>query len=128
VAVTLVNPRELPEIDVYHQVAIAAGTKLVFVAGQVAWDTEPDLAAQVEQCYVNVGAALAAAGGSFDDVAKLTCYVVDWTPDKMPALLDGIARGSAKLGTSAKPPATLIGVAALDVPEHLVEVKVTAVL
>jgi hypothetical protein len=27
----------------------------------------------------------------------------------------------------AKPPATLIGVAALDVPEHLVEVEVTAV-
>ncbi|MEV6627460.1 RidA family protein [Amycolatopsis sp. NPDC051106] len=127
-AVTLVNPRELPEIDVYHQVSIASGTKLVFVAGQVAWDTEPDLAAQVEQCYVNVGAALAAAGGSFDDVVKLTCYVVDWTPDKMPALLDGIARGSTKLGTTAKPPASLIGVAALDVPEHLVEVEVTAVL
>ncbi|GLY44434.1 enamine deaminase RidA [Amycolatopsis sp. NBRC 101858] len=127
-AVTLVNPAELPEIDVYHQVSIAAGTKLVFVAGQVAWETGHDLAAQVEQCYVNVGAALAAAGGSFDDVAKLTCYVVDWTPDKMPALLDGIARGSAKLGTTAKPPASLIGVAALDVPEHLVEIEVTAVL
>ncbi|WP_284749563.1 RidA family protein [Amycolatopsis sp. RTGN1] len=127
-AVTLVNPPELPEIDVYHQVSIASGTKLVFVAGQVAWETGRDLAAQVEQCYVNVGAALAAAGGSFDDVAKLTCYVVDWTPDKMPALLDGIARGSAKLGTTAKPPASLIGVAALDVPEHLVEIEVTAVL
>ncbi|MEU8632667.1 RidA family protein [Amycolatopsis sp. NPDC048633] len=126
--VTLVNPRELPEIDVYHQVSIAEGTKLVFVAGQVAWETGHDLAAQVEQCYLNVGAALAAAGGSFDDVAKLTCYVVDWTPDKMPALLDGIARGSAKLGTTAKPPASLIGVAALDVPEHLVEVEATAVL
>jgi enamine deaminase RidA (YjgF/YER057c/UK114 family) len=128
VAVTLVNPPELPEIDVYHQVSIASGTRLVFVAGQVAWETGRDLAAQVEQCYLNVGAALAAAGGSFDDVAKLTCYVVDWTPDKMPALLDGIARGSAKLGTTAKPPASLIGVAALDVPEHLVEIEVTAVL
>lgn len=127
-AVTLVNPPELPEIDVYHQVSIASGTRLVFVAGQVAWETGLDLAAQVEQCYVNVGAALAAAGGSFADVAKLTCYVVDWTPDKMPALLDGIARGSAKLGTTAKPPASLIGVAALDVPEHLVEIEVTAVL
>ncbi|MEU4248277.1 RidA family protein [Amycolatopsis sp. NPDC026612] len=127
-AVTLVNPSELPEIDVYHQVAVAEGTKLVFVAGQVAWETGLDLAAQVEQCYVNVAAALAAAGGSFDDVAKLTVYAVDWTPEKMPALLDGIARGSAKIGTTAKPPATLIGVAALDVPEHLVEVEVTAVL
>ncbi|WIY02928.1 RidA family protein [Amycolatopsis mongoliensis] len=126
--ITLVNPRELPEIDVYHQVSIASGTKLVFVAGQVAWDTEPDLAAQVEQCYLNVGTALTAAGGSFDDVAKLTCYVVGWTPDKMPALLAGIARAAEKLGTTAKPPASLIGVAALDVPEHLVEVEATAVL
>ncbi|WP_372669139.1 RidA family protein [Amycolatopsis kentuckyensis] len=127
-AVTLINVPELPEIDVYHQVAVASGTKLVFVAGQVAWDTEPDLAAQVEQCYVNVGAALAAAGGSFDDVAKLNFSVVGWTPDQMPALLAGIARGSAKVGTTAKPPATLIGVAALDVPEHLVEIEATAVL
>ncbi|MEV5720973.1 RidA family protein [Amycolatopsis mediterranei] len=126
--VTMVNPPELPEIDVYHQVAVAEGTKLVFVAGQVAWETERDLAAQVEQAYVNVAAALAAAGGTFDDVAKLTVYAVDWTPDKMPALLDGIARGSAKIGTTAKPPATLIGVAALDIPEHLVEVEVTAVI
>ncbi|WIX88248.1 RidA family protein [Amycolatopsis sp. DG1A-15b] len=126
--VTMVNSPELPEIDVYHQVAVAEGTKLVFVAGQVAWETELDLAAQVEQAYVNVAAALAAAGGSFDDVAKLTIYAVDWKPEKMPALLDGIARGSAKIGTTAKPPATLIGVAALDVPEHLVEVEVTAVL
>lgn len=127
-AVTLVNPPELPEIDVYHQVAIASGTKLVFVAGQVDWAAGRDLAAQVEQCYLNVATALAAAGGSFDDVAKLTCYVVGWTPDKMPGLLDGIARAAEKLGTTAKPPATLIGVAALDVPEHLVEVEATAVL
>ncbi|MEU7791144.1 Rid family hydrolase [Amycolatopsis sp. NPDC049159] len=126
-AVTLVNPPELPAVDPYHQVAIAEGTKLVFVAGQVAWETERDLATQVEQCYVNVAAALAAAGATFDDVAKLNFSVVDWTPAKMPALLDGIARGAAKVGTTAKPPATLIGVAALDVPEHLVEIEATAV-
>ena len=126
--VTMVNPRELPEIDVYHQVAVAEGTKLVFVAGQVAWETEGDLAAQVEQAYVNVGTALAAAGGSFDDVAKLTIYAVDWAAEKMPALLDGIARGGAKIGTTAKPPVTLIGVAALAAPEYLVEIEATAVL
>ncbi|MEV4150067.1 RidA family protein [Amycolatopsis sp. NPDC049691] len=127
-AVTLVDPPELPEIDVYRQVAIASGTKLVFVAGQVDWAAGTGLAAQVEQCYLNVATALAAAGGSFDDVAKLTCYVVGWTPDKMPELLAGIARAADKLGTTAKPPASLIGVAALDVPEHLVEVEATAVL
>ncbi|MCG6498127.1 RidA family protein [Kitasatospora sp. A2-31] len=133
-AITLVNPDGLPSIDVYRQVAIASGSRTVFVAGQVAWDAagatvgEGDLAAQVEQCYLNVGTALAAAGGTVDDVAKLTVYVVDWTPDKMPLLLDGISRAAAKLGTAPVPPATLVGVAALAAPEHLVEIEATAVL
>ncbi|WP_033442202.1 RidA family protein [Saccharothrix sp. NRRL B-16314] len=133
-AITLVNPGGLPEVDAYRQVSIATGSKLVFLAGQVAWDADGatvgrgDLAAQVEQCYLNVGTALAAVGGSFADVAKLTVYVVDWTPDKMPRFLAGVARAAEKLGTTPVPPGTLIGVAALDVPDHLVEVEATAVL
>ncbi|MGW1617979.1 RidA family protein [Streptomyces sp. NPDC002172] len=133
-AITLVNPSGLPKIDVYRQVSIASGSKLVFVAGQVAWDAdgvtvgEGDLAAQVEQCYLNIATALAEAGGSFDDVAKLTFYVVDWTPDKMPPLLEGISRAAVKLGVTPVPPTTLIGVAALDIPDHLVEIEATAIL
>lgn len=133
-AITLVNPDGLPETDVYRQVSIATGAKLVFIAGQVARDAdgatvgEGDLAAQVEQCYLNIGTALAGIGGSFEDVAKLTVHVVDWTPDKMPLLLEGISRASAKLGMTPVPPGTLLGVAALDVPEHLVEVEATAVI
>lgn len=38
----------------------------------------------------------------------------------------GLARATAKLDTKASPPATLIGVAALD--ELLVEIEATAVL
>ena len=133
-AIKLVNPSGLPKIDVYRQVSVATGSKLVFIAGQVAWDAggttvgEGDLAAQVEQCCLNIGTALSAAGGTFDDVAKLTFYVGDWTPDKMPPLLEGIARASAKLGITPLPPTTLLGVTALDVPDHLVEVEATAVL
>ncbi|MFF4121235.1 RidA family protein [Streptomyces sp. NPDC001714] len=133
-AITFVNPSGLPKIDVYRQVSIASGSRLVFIAGQVAWDAagitigEGDLAAQVEQSYLNVGTALTEAGGSFDDVAKLTFYVVDWAPDKMPQLLEGISRAAAKLGITPAPPTTLIGVAALDVPDHLVEIEATAVL
>ncbi|RST08919.1 RidA family protein [Streptomyces sp. WAC07149] len=133
-AITLVNPEGLPTVDAYRQVAIAAGSRMVFVAGQVAWDADgatvggDDLAAQVERCYLNVATALAAAGGTFHDVAKLTVYVVDWAPEKMPALMDGIARAAAELGVTPVPPGTLIGVAALDVPDHLVEVEAIAVL
>ena len=133
-AITFVNPNALPKIDVYQQVSIASGSRLVFIAGQVAWDAEGvtigegDLTAQVEQSYLNVGTALAEIGGSFDDVAKLSFYVVDWTPDKMPALLEGISRAAAKLGVTPAPPTTLIGVAALDVPDHLVEIEAIAIL
>ncbi|MER6671862.1 RidA family protein [Streptomyces sp. NPDC000983] len=133
-AVTLLDPTGLPTVDVYRQVAIASGTRTVFVAGQVAWDAdgvtvgEGDLTAQVERAYLNVGTALAAAGASFADVARLTVYAVDWAPQKMPLLLEGIARARAALGVTHAPPATLIGVAALDVPEHLVEIEATAVL
>ncbi|MFI1469142.1 RidA family protein [Streptomyces wuyuanensis] len=132
--VRLVNPGGLPEIDSYHQVSVASGSKLVFVAGQVAWDAdgatvgEGDLATQVEQCYLNVGTALAEVGATFDDVAKLTVYVVDWTPDKMPLFLEGVARAAARLGGTPAPPGTLLGVAALDVPEHLVEIEATAMI
>ncbi|MFE6847688.1 RidA family protein [Streptomyces sp. NPDC057686] len=133
-AITLVNPKGLPEVDAYRQVSIASGSKLVFIAGQVAWRAdgvtvgEGDLAAQVEQCYLNIGTALTEVGASFDDVAKLTLYVVDWTPDKMPLLMEGINRAAAKLGAAPVPPASLLGVAALDVPEHLVEIEATAVI
>ena len=133
-AITLINPEGLPKIDAYRQVSVATGSRTVFVAGQVAWDAdgntvgEGDLAAQVERCFLNVAAALDGAGATFDDVAKLTIYAVDWTPDKMPLLMDGIGRAYAKLGAAPAPPATLLGVSTLDVPEHLVEVEAIAVL
>ncbi|MFF2223266.1 RidA family protein [Streptomyces globisporus] len=133
-AITLVNPSGLPEIGAYRQVSVATGSKLVFIAGQVAWDADGatvgagDLAAQVEQCYVNIGTALNAVGATFEDVAKLTVYVVDWTPEKLQLFLEGVARAAARLGTTPVPPGTLVGVAALDVPDHLVEVEATAVL
>lgn len=133
-AITLVNPDGLPAIDAYRQAAVATGSRTVYLAGQVAWDAdgrtvgEGDLAAQVEQCYLNVTTALAGVGAGIGDLAKLTVYVVDWTPGKMPQLLDGIARAGRRLGETPVPPATLLGVAALDVPEHLVEVEAVAVL
>ncbi len=133
-AVTLVNPDGLPKPDAYRQLSIAEGSRLVFLAGQVARDAEGtpvgpgDLAAQVEQAYLNVGRAMAGIGGSFDDVAKLTVYVVDWTPDKYPLLIEGVERAAATLGVDPVKPVTLIGVSALGEPDILVEVEATAVL
>lgn len=132
--VTLVNPDGLPKPEVYRQLSIATGSRLVFLAGQVARDAdgqpvgEGDLAAQVEQAYLNIGTAMKAIGGSFDDVAKLTVYVVDWEPGKLPLLGEGVARAAAKLGVDPVKPITLLGVAALGEPDLLVEVEATAML
>ncbi|MEU5903057.1 RidA family protein [Micromonospora sp. NPDC047527] len=132
--ITLINPEGLPTVATHQQVSIATGSKLVFLAGQVALGPDGstvgvgDLAAQVEQCYLNVGTALAEVGGSFDDVAKLTVYIVDFTPDKMPLLLEGISRAAAKLGITPTPPLTGLGISALAAPDFLVEVEATAVL
>ncbi len=71
---------------------------------------------------------LAGVGATFDDVAKLTAYLVDWTPDKMPLWVEGVAGASAKLGISTTPPLTGIGVAALAEPDLLVEVEAIAVV
>ena len=79
--VELLNPAGLPAPDFYRQVAVATGTRTVYLAGQVARTAEGeqvgpgDLAAQVEQAFLNVGTALAAVGATFDDVAKLTIYL-----------------------------------------------------
>ncbi|MFC9963935.1 RidA family protein [Nocardia ignorata] len=132
--VELINPEGLPKPDVYRQLSIATGSRLVFLAGQVARDADGnpvgagDFAAQVEQAYLNVGAAMTAVGGSFDDVAKLTIYVVDWSADKYPLLGEGVSRAAAKMGVDPVKPITLIGVAALGEPDLLVEVEATAVL
>ena len=133
-AVTLLNPEGLPKTDILHQVSVATGSKMVFIAGQVAWDAngrtvgEGDFAAQVEQCYLNVATALNGVGGSFDDVVKLTIYVPNWTMDKYPLLEEGIARASAKLGVAIAPPASLIGISAGFTPDLMVEVEANAVI
>jgi len=132
--VEVINPPGLPTPMGYAQVSVATGGRIVCVSGQVARDADGqpvgrgDLAAQVEQAYTNLTVALEGAGASFDDVAKLTVYVVDWTPDKMGALVDGATRVAASKGIDLIRPVTLIGVAALGEPDLLIEVEALAVI
>lgn len=132
--VQLLNPDTLPQPDVYAQLSIAEGSKLVFISGQVARDAQGqpvgdgDLAAQAEQAYVNLHAAVTAAGGSFDDIAKLTIYIVDYEPSKMAQLGEGAVRAAQRLELDLVRPITLLGVAALGEPDLLIEVEAIAVL
>jgi enamine deaminase RidA (YjgF/YER057c/UK114 family) len=78
--------------------------------------------------YLSVAAALAEVGGSFDDVARLTVYLVDWMPEKMPVVMEGIARAAEKLGVTPVALLTGLGVSALATPDILVVVEATAVI
>ncbi|MFI5879769.1 RidA family protein [Streptomyces sp. NPDC051554] len=111
--------------EVYERVRRRSG------GGRPRWDRGiggSNHTCRVERSCLTVGTAPAAVGASFDDVVKLTVYVVDRAPDKMPLFLEGVTRATAELGTTPMAPGTLIGVAALDVPDHLVEVEAAAVI
>jgi enamine deaminase RidA (YjgF/YER057c/UK114 family) len=131
--VELINPDGVQQPEAYYQVAIATGTKTIYVSGQVARtaDGKPvgagDLAAQTEQVYRNLHAALAGAGATFEDVVKLTAYVVDWTPDKMGGLMSGAMRAAEDLGIDPRKAITMVGVAALSEPDLMIEVEAIAV-
>lgn len=133
-SVQTMNPPGLVKPQHYMQVAVATGTRTVYLAGQVAQDADGnlvgpgDLAAQTEQALVNVSLALQAAGASFDDVTKTTIYVVNWRPELLPALTEGFGRAAARLAIQSLRPTTMIGVSCLSHPDFLVEFDVTAVL
>jgi len=132
--VELLNPDGLPKPDVYSQVGIASGSRTVYLSGQVARTADgtpvgaADLAAQAEQALHNVHTALAAAGATFDDIAKVTIYVVDLDDAKLRLLVEGLLRAAGELGVDPVKPLTLLGVAALAEADLLVEIEAVAVL
>ncbi|MGP3916277.1 RidA family protein [Nonomuraea sp. 10N515B] len=129
-ALESINPEELDTPATYSHVVVATGTRMVFVAGQVAEDKEGnivghrDMAAQAHQVFTNIGHALAAAGARPDQVAKLTIFVADYKREH----LAQIEQGRVALFGDHKPADTLVGVAALSRPEYLLEVDAVAVI
>jgi enamine deaminase RidA (YjgF/YER057c/UK114 family) len=125
------RPEGLLHNPAFSQVVIASGTRAIYTAGQVSIDERGaligagDLAAQTAQAMRNVGLALAAAGASYADVVKITTYVVNYKPEHRTA----IGRARAPFFANGTPPAsTLVGVAALALPEWLVEIEAIAVV
>lgn len=61
---------------------------LVFLSGQVPFDADgqlvsEDFAQQARQVFANMGHCLAAAGCDFDDVLKVTAFLVDMNDAKV---------------------------------------------
>jgi enamine deaminase RidA (YjgF/YER057c/UK114 family) len=125
----LINPPELFPPPGFSHVAVAAGQRLVFVAGQTALTPEfsivgeGDLAAQTRASMESVGIALRAAGAGWDDVVRRTIYTV------APTEFEVIARAIEEVtGETDHPPQTIIGVTGLALPQLMIEIEVTALL
>jgi enamine deaminase RidA (YjgF/YER057c/UK114 family) len=129
VTLELINPEGLPTPPTYTLV-VAAGTKMVFIAGQEPEDAHGnlvgpgELAAQARQVFANLGCALAAADTSPRQVTKITIYVVRHRPEH----LHVIEAARASLFGSHQPADTLVGVETLAQPGYLIEVDAIAVI
>jgi enamine deaminase RidA (YjgF/YER057c/UK114 family) len=125
------NPPGLANPGGYTNVVSAEGGKLVFVAGQVAFDTSlqivgrGDLRAQTRKTFENLKIALEAAGARFSDVVKLNVYVVDYKPADRQAIVE---IRNLFVARENPPASTLIGVQALAADGLLVEVEAIAVV
>ncbi|GHH84793.1 enamine deaminase RidA [Streptomyces sulfonofaciens] len=77
-----VNPAELAPPTGFSHAVTATGSRLVFLAGQTALDgsgliTGETLPEQFDTALHNLLAALAAAGGTPADLARVTVYATD---------------------------------------------------
>lgn len=131
-SIELRNSDRLPPPVGYSHAAIGpAAGRVVHLAGQIgvtADGAHPDgLAAQVTQALRNFVDALLGVGGSLDDLAKMTVYVVGWDESKQSALLEGLAAVQEEHPIPTVP-ITLVGVSALYFDASLVEIEGVAVL
>lgn len=79
----LINPPTLPVPRGFNHGVLVSGGRLLFLAGQDASDANGrivapgDLAAQLDQVLRNLQAVVEAAGGTLQNVVKLTIFVRD---------------------------------------------------
>lgn len=128
----IVNPVELGAPKGYSNGILApAGGRLLFVAGQIAWDAEQrivstDIVTQFAKALENVLAVVRAAGGEATHIARLTMYVTD--KREYAAEVKAIGERYRALMGKHFPVMALLEVAGLLEPGAKIEIEATAVL
>ena len=103
-----------------------SGGRVIFVAGQIPWDVngqtvcKGDVAGQTRQVFANINSVLAEAGGSLDDVVKITVFAADIR------YRDAINQVRTETFSEPYPASTQVAVASLVDPEWLVEIEAIA--
>ncbi|MFJ4255399.1 RidA family protein [Pseudomonas monteilii] len=128
----LSNPEGLydPSGNAYSHVAeVRADSRLLFIAGQGAEDSDgqlsPLFAEQARQALANLELALASKGASLAQVFKLTLLIVEHSEAR---LRQWVAEADRAWGEHMKPTCTLIPVPRLALDGMLVEIEAVAAL
>jgi enamine deaminase RidA (YjgF/YER057c/UK114 family) len=129
VTANFINPQAMhPPTGYSHVVEVTAG-RPVYIAGQVALDRSGaivgpgDIGAQARQVFDNLGAALEAVGAGFDQLVKLTLYLVDLT--QLPVVRQV---RDQYVNTHQPPASTAVEVRRLVHHDLLLEVEAVAVI
>ena len=122
----LVNPPELHPAPGFSHIAIADGTRVVHVAGQLGLEADfslagDDLYGQTIKAMRNVEVAIRAAGVGWDDIVRRTIYTLH------PTEYETITRAIDEVtGGAGHPAQTIVGVTGLAVDGLLIEIECTA--
>ena len=107
-----------------HGAEVKAGSRLLYLAGQVGVDKEGNIADgfedQAKLAYANIEAILQDAGMGFENLVKMTTFLIN--PEDGPKMRD-IRKSFLK---DVRPPHTLLYVSRFAYPEFLIEVEAVA--
>ncbi len=110
----------------YSHAAKAGNT--LYVAGQVANDIngnpvgKGDMAAQAEQVFTNLKNIVEEAGGSLNNIVKMTTLLTHF------ASIDAYSSARSSYFSDPMPPNTLMIIESLATPDYMIEVEAIAVL
>lgn len=127
-AANFINPETMQPPDGYTHVVEVTSGRPVYISGQVALDRDGglvgcDIRSQTRQVFENMGAALAAVGGTFGDVVKLNTYLLDIA--EMPSVRE--VRNEF-FDPGRLPAATAVEVSRLEPDGVLIEIEAVAVV
>lgn len=128
----LINPKALgAPIGYSNGVLTDAGGKLLFIAGQIAWDrnqniVSDDFVEQFDQALANVITVLKAAGGKPDNVVRIVIYITNKLEYR--AQIKAVGERYRKHMGKHFPAMVMVQVAALLEDAAKVEIEAMAVL
>ena len=128
---TFINPESLGAPHGYANGVLTEGGRLLFIAGQVAWDQQQqivsaDLVEQFDRALANVIMVVTAAGGRPEQIARLVIYVTD-KQDYRRRMKEIGDRYRARMGKHF-PAMVLVEVAGLLEDQAQIEIEGVAVL